>query len=191
MCNSRNPDPGTWGSKGRSCGRWQCFAGQAPGPAVQVPGSAGQKTNGCVYAKHWFLQIVMIPGIPGIPRIPGIKLRLQSGTPNFVGRRGTWETYPSQPSRPPFKFDDLKSRRCVYAKRSFSQTKLFWVRDTHISEKRARRNNYIHKLPISRPSGRYLHKQQLPIPKWELNLINYFEVIEISNQLSRIKMSPF
>ena len=62
-----------------------------------------------------------IPGIPRIPGIPGIEPRLQNGMPNFVRRRGAREPYLSKPSRPPFKFDALKSRGFVYAKRSFSQ----------------------------------------------------------------------
>ena len=47
--------------------------------------------------------------------------RLQNGLSNFVRRRGTWEPYPSQPSRPPFKINTLKSRGFVYAKRWFSK----------------------------------------------------------------------
>ena len=53
------------------------------------------------------------------PRIPRIKFRLQNGMSNFVRRRGAREPYLSKPSRPPFKFDALKSRGFVYAKRSF------------------------------------------------------------------------
>ena len=75
---------------------------------------------------------------PRIPRIPRIKFRLQNGMSNFVRRRGAQEPYLSKPSRPPFKFDALKSRGFVYAKRSFSQkVVVLFMRDAHFQKKRS------------------------------------------------------
>ena len=84
---------------------------------------------------------------PRIPRIPRIKFRLQNGMSNFVRRRGAQEPYLSKPSRPPFKFDALKSRGFVYAKRSFSQTVVvLFTRDAHF-QKNARRDQLYTQTP--------------------------------------------
>ena len=92
-----------------------------------------------------------IPGIPGIPRIPRIKFRLQNGMSNFVRRRGAQEPYLSKPSRPPFKFDALKSRGFVYAKQSFSQTVVvLFMRDAHF-QKNARRDQLYTQTPDQPP----------------------------------------
>ena len=88
---------------------------------------------------------------PRIPRIPRIKFRLQNGMSNFVRRRGAQEPYLSKPSRPPFKFDALKSRGFVYAKRSFSQTVVvLFTRDAHF-QKNARRDQLYTQTPDQPP----------------------------------------
>ena len=88
---------------------------------------------------------------------PRIKFRLQNGMSNFVRRRGTREPYPSQPSRPPFKFDALKCSFFLSTRNEHFHNKLWYrLRETHIFKKTLGGTNYIHKLPINRPSGRYV-----------------------------------
>ena len=75
------------------------------------------------------------PGLtpfPLDPADPVAELLLENDPSNFVRRRMGSEPYPSKPSRPPFRFDTLKSRGFVYAKGSFSKKVVISsTRNTH------------------------------------------------------------